>query len=139
MEEFNKLSGIADIITIIAGTMTILGVSGLVTWSFFKEKKGGFPEIILSIFVYSIKTALCLVILPVMALILFFPWMIAVGFSGGDINAFPFSGREFPLGNYIGTLVISMLAVPLYVLISASIYLWSPSPFIKFYRIFSRN
>ena len=133
------ISNIADIITIIAGTMTILGISGFLTWSMFKEKNGLLSDKLLSIFSYSIKCALCLAILPFIGLLVFFPWIFAVSLAGGDTSGFPFSGRELPLGNYIGTFIIALLIVPIYVVICSCILEWSFMPLSRFAKAFSRK
>jgi hypothetical protein len=131
------LSNIADIVTLVAGGMTILGVGGLVTWSFFKDGKDGFSSVILTVFSYSIKTALCLAIIPFMFAIMILPWIFAVAFAGGDTATSPFSHDTWPLGNYIGTSVVLLFAVPVYFLICSCIYTWSFRPFKRFQKLFS--
>jgi len=133
------ISQIANLITIISGTMTILGVSGFLTWSIFSGKDGLLSERLLSIFAYSIKSAMCLAVIPFIGMLIFFPWIFAVGFAGGDPNLLPFSGKEFPIGNYIGTFIIAMFSVPAYIILCSCIFEWSFKPISRFVKTFSKK
>jgi len=134
-----NFSNFADIITVVSGIMTILGVSGFLTWSIFKGKDGLLSEKLLSIFAYSVKSAICISLLPILAMLLYFPWMFFVGFAGGDINATPFSGRAWPIANYVGTTVLALFVVPAYVVICACIFEWSFDPLGRFASSFNNS
>ena len=56
------LQTIANIISIIAGIITILGIGGIVTWSLSKKGKSQFSDTVLSVFSYGIKTVSCIIL-----------------------------------------------------------------------------
>jgi hypothetical protein len=51
---------LANLITIIAGVMTIFGIGGLVSWSIFHRDRSGLAEHVVQICSYSLKVFLCL-------------------------------------------------------------------------------
>ncbi len=63
-----RFGDVADVISVISGIMTILGVSGLVTWGFFTEQRGTLAENAISVFALSVKVGVCALLLWPMSL-----------------------------------------------------------------------
>jgi len=53
-------SRLVEIVDLIAGTMTIVGAGGIVSWGFLKQKTSGLADKVVEVFGYSIKTAIIL-------------------------------------------------------------------------------
>ncbi|AFL73258.1 hypothetical protein [Thiocystis violascens] len=136
------LSYLADIVTLIAGAMTILGLSGLLSWSYFHKNESPLSERVLTIFAYSIKTSLACV-LTYYAYWLwswFYLWLL-VDFWGSALHMAKFYWNQEEAPRYLFAYFFSLaLFVPLYV--SSVIALYSSS-FVPIKRlavaIFKKN
>lgn len=133
------LDYVADVVSIIAGTMTILGISGIVSLSLFTKRESLLSNRVLSVFAMSVKIFLCLVPLPFLYLLLILPWAGAIGIFGGWIPSNPlemFAIENWTLGNYLGTFVILMFVGPLYLIFVACMLENSLQPLSRFWAKF---
>lgn len=144
----DNLNLYAAIISIISGSMTILGISGFLSWSFFQRDQNLLASKALEVMAYSIKVFMCIVLFFLLLLVFFVPWEAAVSLTGGDpyarievavgVRRSPtFFENLFLFGNSIGTLIILLLFLPVYVIGSASIFTWSLNPFRQLWRTLS--
>ncbi|MEI7637024.1 MAG: hypothetical protein WCJ37_06925 [Syntrophus sp. (in: bacteria)] len=135
------IASIADFISIVAGTMTIFGVGGLLSWSLVKKTKENLPDTTLSIFVMAFKLALCILMLwlfavPVVLLHMFIVLSIGKGSIGsGDL----FWGDEYSYAYIISYIIGVLVWVPAYFISCACIYSWSFQPVIIFFKRFSNK
>ena len=53
----------ANWVTVVSGSMTIIGLSGLFSWGIFSRSRGGLSATVFEVFAYSWKTGLCLLLL----------------------------------------------------------------------------
>ncbi len=128
---------VADVISVVAGLMTILGVGGLVSWSFIQKQRGTLADNSVSIFAFSVKTGLCILLLWPTSLVFFaLHVFVVLSLGPGVISGSDFFWHpEHPLA-YLASYVLNVLLwVPLYILLCACTYTWSFGPF----RIFSRS
>ena len=144
----NDLNYYADIIGIISGLMSIVGISGILGWSIFRKGKSPLANTILQIFAYSIKIFLCIILLGALLLLLQLPWMIVVDSTGGTSSTqgewidgvgyvpVPFFSYLFSYGNHLGTILIGLFAIPFYILCCACLFTWSLKPLKNFLKIF---
>ena len=122
-------SEFADIVTVVSGAMTILGIGGIVSWGFFARTTNALASRIITVFAYSIKTFIAaLLVAPAYEIwywihtrtILFLHGFIAIGHIYCD--------SSLPL-SYVASYVVSLsLVVPLYSVIVACLYKASLKP-----------
>jgi len=134
------LSYYADIIGIVSGVMSIVGISGILGWSIFGKGKNPLSRTILMFFAYSVKAFLCIVLLGVMLFVLSVPWAITVSITGGNpyplgewvsgvgYKSVPIHEMLLSYGNLVGTVIIGLIFVPFYILSCVCIFLWSIQP-----------
>lgn len=141
--EPSKLSYIADIVSLIAGSMTILGIGGVVTWSFARNRPSQFNEKVITIFSYSTKIFLCVVaawpILMPASIAKFMLLMFIRDIFEVEIKLDPFWDSGHPLPYLAVYIFISLLAIPIYAICCQSIMRWSLKPFTEFYRRISNR
>lgn len=120
--------------------MTIFGLSGFVSWSFFEKNK---PESVadktIGIFVFCVKIVICIILIPPVAIIpVIVQGQVVLLTSGANSLAFAevFWGSLNPLSYLFGWVCFLALFVPLYSLICASIFSASIKPFIMFWSKF---
>lgn len=124
----SQLSYFADIIGIISGIMALLGMGGILSWSVFKKGKTPFSDMVLSIFAYSIKTALCLLLILPVAGFAYLPMMILVATLTGRTTSEEFAVFSPSTSFCIVTVVLGMILIPIYLVLCACIYQWSDKP-----------
>lgn len=142
----NQISYFADIVSIIAGLMTMLGIGGIVTWSLSKKHRSTFDDRVVSIAVYSAKIFLCMlplwlypiyreIVLPISGALL------RDGF-GMDIGSWPYQmwwDKEHPAPYLICHIFFGLIIVPLYYLFCKSLFQWSLRPIKIFFRVFTNR
>jgi hypothetical protein len=132
---------VADIISIIAGFMTIAGIGGILSWSLMRRSRGAFEQKTLDIFSHSVKLFLWLLLLiPILYGIgLAKDWFFGFLRDSVDLRT---GGRawwdgRFPLA-YIGFYAaILLFCGPLWILGGLSIFRMSLQPFSQFWRKFT--
>jgi len=126
------LQKIANIISIIAGIITILGIGGIVTWSLSKKGKTQWSNTVLSVFSYGIKTAFC-IILGAMSLwiYLIITSMITVT-SEAPVNEPVW--RQFYF-NFAVYFVLAVFPVSIYLVLCSCIYKSSWDPWQRLWEI----
>ena len=75
------LSYWADIISIVSGGMTILGISGILTSSLVKKGETPFSNSVIRVLAYSIRIFFCVVFALAMFGISYYPWYFLSLFS----------------------------------------------------------
>jgi hypothetical protein len=131
---------IADIVGIVSGTFTIVGISGIVTWSLFGQGRSPLQETILDIAIFSIKSFLCLVLAFLFVVIFQFVGVFAIMiFTGNSISTgFFLWDAAHPIPYIAGYAVEALPALPLYVLCCLCIFQGSMEPFIGLGRRWKR-
>lgn len=130
-----NFSQIADVVSVIAGLMTIFGLSGLMSWSFFKKSKGDMADNSITIFVMAFKSGICILLLwlfaiPVFFLHIFIVLTVGKGCVGGE-NFFWADNEWYA---YIASYLIGILIwIPLYILSCSAIFAGSLVPFKVFW------
>lgn len=128
------MSEIADIISIITGIMTILGISGILSWSLTRESGGTLSSNSITIFAKSIKIGLTLIfqlvlIIPIQGLHIFL--VLAIGEGGMPASAHnpEFWWRDNYWYAYgVSYLIGVLIWVPVCILSFTVIYTWSLAP-----------
>ncbi|TVT53433.1 MAG: hypothetical protein FHK80_19005 [Azoarcus sp. PHD] len=130
----------ANIISIVSGLMTILGITGIVSWSLSKEAGQSISQASMSIFAKSFKLALCVVSLLLFLVVLreiHFAIVLSVGegWMPGSTSDPNFWWKESGWYAYVISYFINILiGIPLYALIASSIFTWSLEPFRVFWK-----
>lgn len=129
------LQKIANIISIIAGIITILGIGGIVTWSISKKGKTQWSDTVLSVFGYGIKTAFCIIFgVIILWIYLLITTIITTVISQGPANeAVWWESAKFYF-NLATYLVLAVFAVPLLLVLCSCIYKSSWEPWQRFYE-----
>ena len=131
---------IVNVVSLVSGTMTIFGLSGLVTWSLFKKERGYFDNKVLSIFAFSIKSFLCSILLLIMYGLSAFPYGFVIMLYKGHLGAdFFYWDEKAPIVYILAYLFAALLAVPIFCILATCIYSWSLRPIVKLWRIFTRS
>ena len=130
-----NFSQIADVISIIAGLMTIIGLSGLLSWSFFKKARGNIVDDSISIFAMAFKSGLCILLLWFFAMPAYLLHIFVVLSLGkGHMAGTDFFWGETDWYAYVASYLIGTLIwVPLFVLSCSSIFAGSIKPFKEFW------
>ena len=137
MNEFT-IDQLANIITIISGSMTMLGISGIVTWGLFKRKKYQLAEKIIVISTYSIKCFLCTILLLIMVMVFKLLYIGLALLLTGKFYAtswHPFSD----IRHLICYLTVSIFTMPIYMMLCLCIYDWSLHPIKKMIKLLKRQ
>lgn len=133
------ISKIADYISVLAGLMTIIGVGGIVSWSFIlRSRPQDFPDGTISIFVMAVKLVLCILAIPFTGLIpamLHVQIVLAIGPPSIPVSQ-TFWNPEYPAAYITGLSIGIALWLPFYLLSCASLFTWSLEPFRIFIRRF---
>jgi hypothetical protein len=130
-------------IAITADIMTIIGLSGILTWSIF-HKESRLADKVLEIFAYSIKTFFCLIIFSVFYLIFIvlfaYSRLFLTGLTGvsADMSNFWWSSKD-SIGVLLAYLIAGLIAIPLFIISCACIFQWSFNPFKGLLSKFKRN
>lgn len=136
----DKLSFIRNSISLLADVMTIVGITGITSWSLFSKDRGPFQDKVAAIFAYSLKSAICLGLLIVLVgtskLVLEFFVVLVNGHSSVDDRYW--SSTE-PLGYIVGYLVLVLGHLPVFIIICACIYTWSFQPIRRFISAFRQG
>ncbi|SRR6266436_1856475 len=135
----NKLSLTANIISIISGFITILGIGGIVSWSLSTKDRGPFQRKVAAVLAFSLKTAFCIFLLGVMAIPALTIHAIMVGFPhnlGGANFFWDSAGQGYYIASYIFQ---GLLLLPLYLGLCFSIYEWSFDPFKRLWKAIKRD
>ena len=130
-----QLSDVADVISLISGIMTILGISGFITWGLFSEQRGNLADDAISVFALSLKAGICVLLLWPMA-VLFFVLHIFVVLSmgpGAIDGGTMFWNAAYPVAYFVSYLVNTLVWVPLYAILCACVFAWSLKPFATFW------
>jgi len=129
------LQTIANIISIIAGLITILGIGGIVSWSIFKKSRTQWSDTVLSVFSYGVKTAWCITLGAItLSIYLFIAWFILAMLqailyeSAWGQNA----KFRFEIAVY---LVLVVFHIPIYLVLCSCIYKSSWGPWQRFWEI----
>jgi hypothetical protein len=128
------VSEIADIISIITGIMTILGISGILSWSFTRESGGSFSSNSISVFAKSVKLGLCLIfqlilIIPMQGLHIFLVLALGEGVMPASAHNPDFWWKENYWYAYVISYLIGILLwLPACTLSFSVIYTWSLAP-----------
>ena len=130
------LQTIANIISIIAGIITILGIGGIVTWSLSKKGKSQFSDTVLSVFSYGIKTASCIILGAIILWIYLIITSIITVSSEGPVNKPVWWYFYFNLAVYF---VPAVFLVPTYSVVCSCIYKSSWDPWQRFLEILFRK
>ncbi len=132
------LQTIANIISIIAGIITILGIGGILSWSILKKDKSLLSDSVLSIFSYSLKTGFVILIgIPGAYLFFFFySWLLV--FSKGEADPLYWESGHF-FEHFIAYFIVALFAMPIYSVICACIYKSSLDPWQRFWEIFFKK
>jgi hypothetical protein len=138
----NMDNNIREILGITADIMAILGISGLFSWGVFRKGKDPFSETAYTIFTYSWKTAIVL---------LLFLFLVAIGGAVASLLGFlaslPYTmlvGGSYQIGSspipdIIGWVISGLLFIPLFIVLANSIYQSSMAPLEKAIKGFSRK
>jgi hypothetical protein len=136
----NKLNLIANIISIIAGAMTILGISGIVGWSLFGKDRGPLQRKIAAVFAFSLKTAFCMILLVLIGGPAFVVYAMTIEFFGGGFStANAFWDPAKPVAYLVAYLFITLLFDTSYLILCSCIYEWSLGPFRRLRRGFRKE
>ena len=127
---------IADMVSIVAGAMTILGIGGLVTWSALR--RGGrspFQEAVLGVAATSLKVGFSLIMLAPFAMIWGTAFQLIVIMVAGMLHSYvvdlirqPWWDPAIPVPYIAAWLVPSLVLLPLYVVTTMCILTWSAEP-----------
>jgi hypothetical protein len=133
-----KFGDIADVISVIAGLMTIFGFGGFLSWSFFRKDKGTLADNSISVFAFSVKTGICFLLLwPMSALFFGLHIFVVLSLGRGSIGGADFFWNSgYPFAYLASYALAVLLLVPLYIILSACIYTGSFAPFRSFFRAF---
>ena len=128
----------ANWISIIAGFFTIFGLSGVVTWSVFKKERSQLATTVLSIFNYSMKTALCLILAAVFCgIFMLLNVILMVALKDGTELYWWESGKTlYHIPTYF---VLSAILVPIYFILCECIYKYSIEPIQRFIERFKNQ
>jgi hypothetical protein len=130
-------------ISLIADVMTLIGVSGIVTWSIF-HRESRLADKVLEIFAFSIKMFFCLLLLAPF-LMLFHPMSFFSRLFLTGVFEMPIDlTRQWwdstnPVPYVISHLFTGLIVIPLYVVTCACVLLWSFSPLSHLFRKFRRG
>ena len=127
------LQTIANIISIIAGIITILGIGGIVTWSLSKKGKTQWSDTVLSVSSYGIKTAFCIILGTIILWICVIITSRITVTSEGPVNELVWWQFYFNLAVYF---VLAVFAVAIYLVLCSCIYKSSLEPWQRFREIF---
>ncbi len=133
------MDNFANLISIISGIMTIFGVTGVVSWSLYKETGESFSQATMSIFAKSFKLALCIVSFLLFLILLYLIHVSIVislgeGWMPGSTRNPDFWWKNSDWYAYVVSYcLIVLIGIPFYSLIASSIYTWSLSPFRIFW------
>jgi hypothetical protein len=126
----DKLNFIRNSISLLADVMTIIGITGITSWSLFSKDREPFQDKVAGIFAYSLKSAFCLILFIVLLgaskLVLEFFVVLVNGHISFDTQ---YWNAAEPLGYVIGYLVLLLVMLPVFLVISVTIYTWSLHPF----------
>jgi hypothetical protein len=121
---------LVQIVDLIAGTMTILGAGGIVSWGFSRKLGNDLAGKVVQVFAYSIKTALALLLL----IPTFWLWSVIYEFvfrraSGGTFSYVePWWDSADPLPYICGYVASAPLIVPIYGIIVCALFSKSIAP-----------
>lgn len=126
----------ADVVTVISGAFTILGVSGVLSWSLFGHGPTAFTRLVLTISAFSIKSFFCLVLLGVaFALIGAGQVVLALAFKGEAV----YWEKDHPLPHVGAWLILLMPTLPFCVAFCLCIYQSSWHPIVQLWIGLSRG
>ena len=134
-----RFTDVANVISVIAGLMTILGIGGLISWSFFRKERGTSADNTISVFAFAIKTGLCLLLLwPFAALFTALHVIVVLSLGPDSIGPDdPFLWDPKHAFAFSVSYILNLLIVaPLYFLVFACIYIGSIRPFRVFWSAF---
>jgi len=129
----------ANILGIIASMMTILGVGGIVTWSFINRGRS-FSDRVLIIFGYSTKLGLCIILSILLGFIglAFFmlTWssidiVVQITLSSFGSNAYDYSVVGGPTF-WVSIILVGVFLIPAFFLVWGSVLTWSFAPIERF-------
>src|SRR5471030_2245714 len=135
------LTYLSTLVSLVSGAMTILGVSGLLTWSLTDKKRGTFDDNVIGVMAATTKLAIAVVVLLVGAGIGFITHFFVLLLAKGSITASDniYWDDAFAGAHIAGYAAAVILWLPLVVLCVSSVFSWSLSPFVRFYRALSNK
>lgn len=125
-----EIDEIANVVSLIAGLMTIFGIGGLFSWSLVRKSNESLPDATISIFAMSLKLGICILLLWIFALPAHFLHIFVVltlgkGRMGGA--DFYWGGEDWYA--YIASYLIGFLVwIPTYLILCACTFSWSFTP-----------
>lgn len=129
------LQTIANIISIIAGLITILGIGGIVSWSIFKKSRPQWSDTVLSVFSYGIKTAWCITLGAItLSIYLSIAWFILATEEALFFDSAWWQNAKF-LFEIAVYLVLAVFHMPIYLVLCSCIYKSSWGPWQRFWEI----
>ncbi len=141
------LGWIANIVSIIAGAMTILGLGGLITWSAFRPGvKTPLQETVLGVAAMALKFGFCLVIGVPFAMgwgaafsmmVIMVAGMLA--FPVVDLGRQPWWDAAFPAPYVVAWVVPSLVFMPLYIVAAMCLLSRSLQPARGLWRALNRR
>jgi len=139
-----ELSYFADIVTIISGFMTIIGISGVVTWSLTRNSKTLLEERIVAVFVISVKCFICILLAVPLYLISYFILGFIIVFLRDIFDEYNSAyswwwSKDHPAAYTVAYIVAFLPSVPIWLLTCKSIIDWSFEPFKYFYVKFTNS
>jgi hypothetical protein len=133
-------SEFADWVTIVSGSMTFLGLSGLFSWGIFNRDKSVLGATTYRIFAHGVRAGLCLLLSLPFLLLWHGLFQVLVLWVAGSFSYVDYYWQSDEAFQYIFVYFVTViLLLPIYCLICLSIYQWSFSPFVTFYRALSRQ
>jgi hypothetical protein len=139
-DSMNKLNLTANIISIISGVITILGIGGIVSWSLFSKERRPFQQKVAAVLAFALKTGFCLVTLGLLAWPAFLVYGTILAFSAKDVSSSTlFWNSSEPVQYVVAYIVIGLLFLPLYLVLCSTIYEWSFEPFRRLAKAFRKQ
>ena len=128
-----QLAFIADILGIITGVMTILGLGGILSWGLLRRHDSPLSDRMLEIFGYSVKTFICIVLTFILFQLFWqFTSLASAAFGDGTYRDLQGAIAIASVPYALGALVSGLLFLPLWVVLCVCVYTWSFSPLIRF-------
>jgi hypothetical protein len=133
----------ADIISIVSGIITILGIGGILSWSFFKGHSGQLSNTVLGIVSYVLKIGLCLflgvafiLLAAVMISTLQF-WVLPLALTSlPTYNFYKYDATVETPARLIAVVTSILVLLPAYLLSCASVFNGSIEPWRRFISVF---
>jgi hypothetical protein len=135
-----SMNDILNTVSAVSGVMTILGISGVTTWSLIDKRRASFEDNVIGVLAVTTKIALSGLVLLVVFLLAFITHIFAeLAISGRGAVPSELWEPDFATAHLLGWVIAAIIWMPLLYLGIASVFSWSLSPFGRFYRALSRK